>query len=678
MVEFGEALSVAGKIGHQDLISKAHHNIGISFHLQRDYNQALEHYRQSLAIRDKLNDREGIADTRHNISITQAERGHFSGAVEFAEPAGALAKQIGKRELIWRIYTTLGRVRLALNQPDKAKEAFDEAIKAIEEMRANVAGGEQQLQAFFENKTAPYIGQVDLLLAQGRKEEALGYAERAKGRALLNVLQGGKVNVAAAMTPAQQERELGLKNEIAAFNTKLYQERMRQRPDEKRLAELDGKLRQAQLGYEKFQVELYAAHPELKIKRGESPPLTLAEAGVLLPDNRTVLLSFVAAEEKTLLFLLTRPAATSAPQLDVYSLPVKREEIAERIGKFRQALAGNKPGFGKEARALHDLLLGRAQPQLRGKDKFVIVPDGALWELPFQALMTGGGRYLWQEGAIAYAPSLTVLREMAKARRERSNRSAATLLAIGDPALGKEVIERQKTLMGKTLEQMPEAVQQVQSLKQLYGPKRSKVFIRAEATEAQVKAEAARHGILHLAAHGVLNDRSPMYSHIVLAQTAGDAKIGEEGGEQGQEEDGLLEAWELMKMDLQADLAVLSACETARGRVSAGEGMIGLTWALFVAGVPTTVVSQWSVRSDSTARLMVEFHRQLRRSPAAGKNSSAPVTKAEALRNAALTLMKDASYGHPFHWAGFVVMGDGFDGDVKNAEDKSKIVRRDK
>jgi CHAT domain-containing protein len=126
-----------------------------------------------------------------------------------------------------------------------------------------------------------------------------------------------------------------------------------------------------------------------------------------------------------------------------------------------------------------------------------------------------------------------------------------------------------------------------------------------------------------------------MYSHVVLAQS-GDQK-----------EDGLLEAWEIMQMDLQADLAVLSACETARGRIGAGEGVIGLSWALFVAGCPTTVVSQWKVESSSTTELMLAFHRNLQ----LGAN------KSEALRQAALKLMNDKRYNHPFYWAGFIVVG---------------------
>ena len=110
-------------------------------------------------------------------------------------------------------------------------------------------------------------------------------------------------------------------------------------------------------------------------------------------------------------------------------------------------------------------------------------------------------------------------------------------------------------------------------------------------------------------------------------------------------------------MDLKADLVVLSACETARGRVGAGEGVIGLTWALFVAGSPTNIVSQWKVDSTSTTQLMVEFHRNLKNGLSKGKLE--PGT-AKALQRAAMTLLSTKEYRHPFYWAGFIVMGDGF------------------
>jgi CHAT domain-containing protein len=109
-------------------------------------------------------------------------------------------------------------------------------------------------------------------------------------------------------------------------------------------------------------------------------------------------------------------------------------------------------------------------------------------------------------------------------------------------------------------------------------------------------------------------------------------------------------------MDLKSELVVLSACQTARGRVSAGEGVVGMSWAWFVAGCPTTVVSQWEVDASSTRQLMVEFHRGLAKRSGTG---GAALSKAESLRLAALSLLKGTKYRHPFYWAAFVIVGDG-------------------
>jgi CHAT domain-containing protein len=136
-----------------------------------------------------------------------------------------------------------------------------------------------------------------------------------------------------------------------------------------------------------------------------------------------------------------------------------------------------------------------------------------------------------------------------------------------------------------------------------------------------------------------------MYSQVVLAPS-----------DQAGVEDGLLEAWEIMNLNLNADLVVLSACESGRGRIGAGEGIIGLSWALFVAGIPTTVVSQWKVESASTTTLMLEFHRNLR---AGVKYPKTRVSTAKALQQASLKLLGQSEYRHPFYWAGFVVVGDG-------------------
>jgi CHAT domain-containing protein len=235
---------------------------------------------------------------------------------------------------------------------------------------------------------------------------------------------------------------------------------------------------------------------------------------------------------------------------------------------------------------------------------------------------------------------LTVLREMIKPRPRR-RQAEEMLLAFGNPTLDPSVT---RPGVAGELEPLPEAERQVRAIGELYG-RDARVFVGADAREARVKSDASRARILHLATHGVMNDLSPMYSNLLLARTPAD------------HDDGVLEAWELMKLDLQAELVVLSACDTARGRVGAGEGMLGLTWALFVAGSPATVVSQWKVESGSTTRLMVSFHSALK--SAFEQRPGRIREKARALQGAAVSLLRDSQYRHPFYWAGFVLVGDG-------------------
>jgi CHAT domain-containing protein len=329
--------------------------------------------------------------------------------------------------------------------------------------------------------------------------------------------------------------------------------------------------------------------------------------------------------------------------LQVYKIAIKQKELAKLCQEFRQRLADRRISYQDVATQLYDLLLKPVRAQLTGKSNLVIIPDGVLWELPFQALQPARNHFLIEDFAISYAPSLTVLQKMMKTRQTRSTTASTTLLAVGNPIVAVETSTRVKSvMMDEQLLPLPEAERQVKLLGQLYTASRSKVYVGQEASEARVKAEAGGSRILHLATHGILNDASPMYSQIVLAHTVGDTN-----------EDGLLEAWEIMNLELKADLVVLSACETARGKLGAGEGMIGLSWALFVAGSPATVVSQWKVESASTTELMVAFHRNLK-----GQNRGQRLTKAEAMRRAALRLLKLKEYRHPFYWAAFVIVGD--------------------
>src|SRR5206468_9899749 len=130
-----------------------------------------------------------------------------------------------------------------------------------------VSGGEQAQQLFFEYKIIPYHEMVNLLITQNNNHEALAYAERAKARVILDVLQSGKVNITKAMTAEELEQERRLNNQLVSLNTQIYREKQREKLDNTRLVNLENSLEKARLELESFQTSIYAPHPELKVKR---------------------------------------------------------------------------------------------------------------------------------------------------------------------------------------------------------------------------------------------------------------------------------------------------------------------------------------------------------------------------------------------------------------------------
>jgi CHAT domain-containing protein len=677
------ALAIAQELGDNILIATSREGVGVNHQILGDYERALEIYQELLKQLEGIGHKVGAAAIRIHIGNVFAEQGRYAEALDYhrqalpeveaandlhfkiqvlsamrnnylaqgkcaealplAERSVALSRQTGRQFALWAALTDLGYCQLEMNHPLEARQALAEAISILEELRAQTAGGVEERLRYFENSLNAHHGMLSLMVRENQTREALLFAERAKARALLDAMQQGPVSVQKAMTTEEQEQEGRLKSELTRLNTQLARATQSDKPDAERISEIKSRLEKARLSYEAFQNSLYAAHPELKVQRGEASIIKAEELAALLPDPTSALLEYVVAEDQTYLFAITKAVGKPETEAQVFTIPIKRAELTKQIESFRGQLAGRDLGFRASAHKLYDLLLKPAQALLRGKTSLVIAPDDKLWELPFQALLAGDGRYVIERSAVSYVPSLTVLREMkAQRNRRQAEKAGPALLALGNPAIGKETIEAAAlALRDEKLDPLPEAENEVKALGRLYGNSSSKVYIGAEAREDRLKAEAAQAGVLHIATHGILNNASPMYSHLVLAR--GDKN-----------EDGLLEAWELMRLDLKADLAVLSACETARGRFGAGEGMIGLTWALFVAGVPSTVVSQWKVESASTRDLMLSFHRQLRAPRASAKLKA---TKAEALRQAALKVMKNPETGHPFYWAGFVLVG---------------------
>src|ERR1041384_6303293 len=251
----------------------------------------------------------------------------------------------------------MGWTYRAVNQLTQARHAFEEAIANIETLRSQVVGGEQDQQRFFEERLDPYHSMIELLVDQNQASAALGYAERAKARVLLDVLRSGRINVNKAMTAAEQEEERGLNNQLVSLNTQITRENLRSQPDPARLNDLKTQLQNARLDYEAFQTNLYAAHPELKAQRGEVETLTPDQVRALLPDSRSALLEYVVADERAYLFVLTVNAARTTTELKVYPLAIKQKDLEDRVTRFRETLASGTPGFRQPASELYDLLL---------------------------------------------------------------------------------------------------------------------------------------------------------------------------------------------------------------------------------------------------------------------------------------------------------------------------------
>jgi CHAT domain-containing protein/tetratricopeptide (TPR) repeat protein len=626
---------------------------------QGRYDEADDYYRRSLKLQEELGIKSITATTLNGIGSIRYRQGNYGEAAKLSTRAAELAKEGNAPEVLWKTLTSLGQAYRALKQVDRAQQSLDEAIAILEKMRGQLVGNERDQQLFFENKTAPYVEMVGLMIGQNKVNEAFHYAEMAKGRMLLDVLRHGRSDISKTMTAEERDHEKQLNATVTALSSQQRKEISLPQPDKSRLAFIDAQLQKARLEYEAYETRIYAAHPDLKTDRGGSEPLSLNEAGALIHDSQTAMLEYVVTQNRTYLFVLTKPN-TDPLRLKVYPIEVSAREMATRVADFRQRLAGNSADFKELARDLYDLLLQPAQTELHGKDAICIVPSEGLWELPFQALLSSSNKYLLEDHALFYAPSLSVLREMknkALAQHARLKAGSAgfltkvspatspalpRLLAMGNPSLNSQSVSRFSLTRSEiSFDSLPQAEQEVNAIGEIYGSRASTILIGTAAREETFKATASKYPVLHFAAHGVLDDVNPLYSRLLLATGS-------------ESEDGFLDAREIMKLDLHAELAVLSACQTARGQVGSGEGLIGMSWALFIAGTSTTVASQWKVDSASTARMMIDFHRNLQSEQGPVRSSAA-----EALRKAAIKLMADPKYRHPFFWSGFVVVGNG-------------------
>jgi CHAT domain-containing protein len=648
LATFRRALALSEEIGDREAVAETWRNLGLAHEAEGRLDEARAAVLQSLELARAGSFREEIAESLGALAGLALAESKPAAALEVADEAAALAVAIGRREIFWHARTLAGRSHAELGRPQQAREALREAILGIEAMRIDQPGGLES-EGILATRLEPYYGLVELEVEAGDPLAALAAGERARARRLLDVLRRSRAVAGEGRSPEEQAGDEALREELARANQALFLARQQSGSAPAAVDARREEVEKARLALRSFRADLQARHPELRtVPEAPSEP-SIASLAALASGSATLVLSFAVLDEQSYLLALSVPPGDEAPGVRPITLPVGREGLRRRVEDLHGRLARRDLGFEAAARELYDLLLSPVEEELRGGLRLVIVPDGPLWNLPFQALKDAGSSYLLDRHAISYAPSLAVLQEIlgrpaGTGAAAGSPHGAAAprepVLAIGNPALSSSspanlaVAARR----GRPLAPLPDAEAEVREISRLYADRHGRVLIGAEASESRVKAAAPGFGLLHFATHGVLEDASPLYSHLVLAQEAA-----------GGTEDGLLEAWEVLELRLEADLVVLSACQTARGVVGEGEGLIGLAWAFLAAGSRSVVASQWEVDSAATRALMVEFHRRL----VAGE------PKAEALQGAARHLAAQAAYRHPFYWAGFVLVGEG-------------------
>jgi Uncharacterized protein conserved in bacteria len=317
-----------------------------------------------------------------------------------------------------------------------------------------------------------------------------------------------------------------------------------------------------------------------------------------------------------------------------------RSAIEHSIGDY---LSDTKHMHQAEpARLLYDQLFEPIS-EYQQKSEVIIVPDGKLGFIPFDALIDGDGKYAVQTHTISYVPSATVLFLLRHARRAQasvpllaignSNEDGAPAFSFGSRARGTLDFAKPVSQLGT----LPSVEGEIREITQTTGSG-SKVLFGPAASEAEFKSRRLdRYRVIHIAAHGFADMKFPDRSGLLL------------GFDHANDDDGLLQVREIRNLRLRADLVTLSACDAGAGKLEGQNGVASIVQAFLFAGARSVVASLWTADDVFTASLMGRFYRGL----AAGK----PV--GEALRSAKLEMIdRFGSKAAPLFWAGFFVTGD--------------------
>ncbi len=592
-IEYNEQyLALARKIRSRQGESKALSSLGSAYLNQGDYTKAIEYDQQALIIAREIHDRQTEGNVLGNLGVAYSYLGNSPKAIEYFQQVLAIAREIHDRYSEGNSLNNLGATLLKSGNLAAAESSLMDGIKVWESIR-EVSGSDANKVSVFEQQARTYRTLQEVLIARSKTDEALEIAERGRARAFVELLakQISPNPIEQLTIPAPKIEQI--KQIAKAQNSTLVQ---------------------YSIIYDDVQGngKLPAQESKLYI-------------WIIKPTGEIAFKQVDLKSLKTPLFNLVNSSRAS--------IGVRSRSIIE-VRPTEAALQEAKATATQRLQKLHQILI---QPiaQFLPTDpnsRVIFIPQESLFLVPFAALQDEQGKYLIEKHTILTAPAIQVLELTHQQRQRIRAQSLAPLQGKDALVMGNPTMPSIPDSTGKLqqLASLPGAEAEAKAIAQLLN---TQAITGKDATKAAILRKLTTARIAHLATHGLLDD-------FKLLGVPGAIALTPEGNDNG-----LLTSSEILDMKLNAELVVLSACDTGRGTIT-GDGVIGLSRSLITAGVPSVIVSLWSVPDAPTASLMTQFYQNLKQSS----------DKAQALRNAMLTTMKQ--HPDPKDWAAFTLIGE--------------------
>ncbi len=602
-IKYGQQhLAIAREINDRRGEENALAILGSAYSFLGDHPKAVEYGQQQLTIAQEIKDPQSEGSALGNLGMAYSFLRDYAKAIKYNEQWLDIARKIGDLNGEGTALNNLGVALLSAGNLPKAESTLRAAIQARESLRERLGSNDANKVAIFEQQAQTYRHLQQVLIAQNKTEAALEIAERGRARAFIELLAtrlSSNPNIQSTIEPPTIEQ-------------------IRQVASEQNATLVEYSI------VSKERLYIWVVQPTGKVIFRQVD-LTLLETNLAEAVRRTNIEAFSGRGQ-------FQPDSVLA---DLVRGTLESVEVKRGDATNKQAMAGTSSGY-RSYRRLQQMyrLLIKPIADLLPTDpesRVVFIPQSSLFLIPFPALQDETGKYLIEKHTILTAPSIQVLQLTHSSRKQSGAEAfkpvqAQDALVVGNPTMPSVPLAPGEKPM--QLQSLPGAQKEAEAIATLL---KTKPLIGNLATKAIILQQLPQARIIHLATHGLLDDVRGLKSAIALTPTG--------------EDDGLLTAEQLLNLKLNAELVVLSACNTGRGRIT-GDGVIGLSRSLISAGASSVIVSLWAVPDAPTSDLMTEFYRNLQQN----------FDKAQALRSAMLTTMKQ--HPEPKDWAAFTLIGE--------------------